>query len=78
MVIIIKARDIETANIDTCKWKGGSTSAKGTTSIELVSGAEIASAAEPEALEPGVYSELERRREAPLYGVARHVARIPP
>jgi len=44
----------------------GSTSAKGTTSVVIISGAEIASAAEPEALEPGAYSEPERRREAPL------------
>jgi len=66
MVIYTKARDIDPVNIDTCKWKEGSTSARGTTSIKLVSGAETASTAEPKALGPRAYSEPECRHEAPL------------
>jgi len=66
MVIYTKARDIDLVNIDICKWKEGSTSARGTTSIELVSRAEIASPVEPKALGPRVYYEPECRHEAPL------------
>jgi len=59
--------------VDACKYKGapspkGATPAlaKGTASIELAGGVEKATAAEPEALEPGAHGEEGRRRETPL------------
>ena len=44
--------------------------AEGTVSVEPASGAEKAAAAEPEALEPGVYGEVGRKRETPSQGEA--------
>jgi len=55
-----------------------STIAKGTASIKLAGGAEIATAAEPEALGLAAYGEPGRRCEAPLQGEARCVVEMPP
>lgn len=42
--------------------------AEGTAGVEPASGAEKAAAAEPEALEPGVYGKVGRKRETPSQG----------
>jgi hypothetical protein len=45
---------------------------KGTASIKSAGGAKKATAAKPEVLEPGAYSEAGSRREGPLHGRAWH------
>lgn len=51
--------------------------AEGTASVEHAGGAEKATAAKLEALEPGAYGEAGNRREMPLQGDASHRVETP-
>jgi len=81
MVTKANAGEVESSDVDVCERKGapsptGTTPAlaKGTASIELAGGAEKATAAKPEALEPGhmVRKDAGAKRHRKAKGARRH------